>query len=150
MGSIHGSGRFPGEGNGNPLQYPCLENPMDRGTWQATIHGITKRSNTAERLTLQTSDLDSHSPGHWTLGIKTPHEAVTGLDVSQIIRHLQVSRWVSERSSRQDSVLKYAPPRACLMVQWLRLHAPSARGQVQFLARELDPTFCNWEFACHV
>jgi len=35
LGSIPGSGRSPGEGNGNPLQYPCLENPMDRGAWQA-------------------------------------------------------------------------------------------------------------------
>ena len=41
-GSIPGSGRFPGEGNGNPLQYSCLENPMDRGAWQAMAHGIAK------------------------------------------------------------------------------------------------------------
>ena len=41
-GSIPGSRRSPGEGNGNPLQYSCLENPMDRGTWQATVHGVTK------------------------------------------------------------------------------------------------------------
>ena len=37
-----GSGRSPGEGNGNPLQYSCLENPMHRGAWRATIHGVTK------------------------------------------------------------------------------------------------------------
>ena len=42
LGLIPGSGRSPGEGNGNPLQYYCLENPMDRGTWQATVHGVTK------------------------------------------------------------------------------------------------------------
>ena len=42
MGSIAGSGRSPGEGNGNPLQYSCLGNPMDRETWQATVHGVTK------------------------------------------------------------------------------------------------------------
>ena len=42
LGSIPGSGRSPGKGNGNPLQYSCLENPMDRGAWQATIHGITR------------------------------------------------------------------------------------------------------------
>ena len=35
-------GRSPGEGNGNPLQYPCLENPMDKGAWWATVHGVTK------------------------------------------------------------------------------------------------------------
>ena len=42
MGSIPGSGRSPREGNGNPLQYSCLGNYMDRGAWQATVHGITK------------------------------------------------------------------------------------------------------------
>ena len=42
MGLIPGSGRSPGEGNGNPLQYPCLGNPMDRGAWQARVHGVEK------------------------------------------------------------------------------------------------------------
>ena len=42
LGLIPGSGRFPGEGNGNPFQYSCLENSMDRGPWQATVHGIAK------------------------------------------------------------------------------------------------------------
>ena len=41
-GSIPGSGRSPGEGNGNPLQYSCLENPMEGGAWWATVHGVTK------------------------------------------------------------------------------------------------------------
>ena len=41
-GSIPGSGRSPGEGNGNRLQYSCLENPVDRGDWRATVHGVTK------------------------------------------------------------------------------------------------------------
>ena len=40
--SIPGLGRSPGEGNGHPLQYSCLENSMDRGTWQATVHRVTK------------------------------------------------------------------------------------------------------------
>ena len=41
-GSIPGLGRSPGVGNGNPLQYSCLENSMDRGAWQATVCGVTK------------------------------------------------------------------------------------------------------------
>ena len=41
-GSISGSGKSPGGGHGNPLQYSCLENPMDRGAWQATVHRVTK------------------------------------------------------------------------------------------------------------
>ena len=42
LGSIPGLGRSPGGGLGNPLQYSCLENPIDRGPWQATVHRITK------------------------------------------------------------------------------------------------------------
>ena len=42
LGSIAGSGRSPGEGNGNPLQYSCLENPMDREAWRATVHGVAR------------------------------------------------------------------------------------------------------------
>ena len=41
-GWIPGLGRSPGEGNGNPLQCSCLENPMDRGAWRATVHGVAK------------------------------------------------------------------------------------------------------------
>ena len=44
--SIPGSGRSAGEGNGNQFQYSCLGNPMDRGAWQATVHGVTKELDT--------------------------------------------------------------------------------------------------------
>ena len=49
LGSVRGLGRSPGEGNGNPLQYSCLENPMDRGACWATVHRVTEL-DTAERL----------------------------------------------------------------------------------------------------
>ena len=49
--SIPESGRSPGEGNGKPLKYSCLENPMDRTVWWATVHGVTKSDKT-EQLTL--------------------------------------------------------------------------------------------------
>ena len=46
VGSISGSGRSPGVGNSNPLQYSCLENPMDRGAWWTTVQGITQSDRT--------------------------------------------------------------------------------------------------------
>ena len=46
MSSILGWGRSPGGGNGSLLQYSCLENPMDRGVWRATVHGVSKESET--------------------------------------------------------------------------------------------------------
>ena len=48
LGSVHGEGKSPGEGNGNPLQYSCQENPMDRGAWRATVHGIAKELDTIQ------------------------------------------------------------------------------------------------------
>ena len=48
LGSIPASGRSPRGGNGNPLQYSCLDNPMDRGAWWATVHRVTKLSDMTE------------------------------------------------------------------------------------------------------
>ena len=53
MGSIPGLGRSPGEGNGNPLQYSCLENPMDGGAWWATVHGVAKSQTRLSNFTFQ-------------------------------------------------------------------------------------------------
>jgi len=50
-GLIPGSGRSSGEGNGNPLQYSCLENPMDGGAWEATVHGVTKNQTELSNFT---------------------------------------------------------------------------------------------------
>ena len=51
-GSMPGSGRFPGVGNDNPLQYSCLKNPMDRGAWWATVHLVTKSQMQLKRLSM--------------------------------------------------------------------------------------------------
>ena len=66
-GLIPGSGRSPGEGNGNLLQYSCLENPMDRRAWQATFHGVTKS---------QTTEVTKQSCTHMKCNIKSKNTAV--------------------------------------------------------------------------
>ena len=53
MGLIPRLGRSPAEGNGYPLQYSCLENPMDRGAWQATVHRVTKSCTRLKRLSMR-------------------------------------------------------------------------------------------------
>ena len=50
MGSISGSGTSPREGNGNPLQYSCLEGPINRGAWWAKVHGVAKELNTHTQI----------------------------------------------------------------------------------------------------
>ena len=55
LGSIPGLGRSTGEGNGNPLQYSCLENPMERGAWQATVHWVTKSQTRLSDFTSMTN-----------------------------------------------------------------------------------------------
>ena len=58
VGSIPGPGRSLGEGNGYPLQYSCLENPMDRGAWRATVHGITKSQTRLKELSTAHTHMD--------------------------------------------------------------------------------------------
>ena len=64
-GSIPGSGRSPGEGNGNPFQYSCLENPMDRGAWRAMVHGVADMTEATlaptELLTVFNNYIETHS-----------------------------------------------------------------------------------------
>ena len=64
VGSIPESGRSPGEGNGKPLQYFCLGNPMDRGSWWATIHGVAKRVRYS--LATKTNKKNYYITGIWS------------------------------------------------------------------------------------
>ena len=59
--SIPGSGRSPGEGDGNPLQYSLLENPMDRGDWQATVHGVAKSQTQLSDFHFLLCELQGHT-----------------------------------------------------------------------------------------
>ena len=69
MGSVPRLGRFPGRGNGNPLQYSCLDNPMDRRAWWATLHGVTK-----SQTQLSSGVSETISSGHcWSHQQKEGH-----------------------------------------------------------------------------
>ena len=65
--SILGLGRSPGEGNGNPLQYSFLENPMDGGAWQATVHGVSKSQTRLSDFTFFSFSRDSNNKGNSNL-----------------------------------------------------------------------------------
>ena len=64
VSSIPGSGRFPGEGNGNPLQYFFLENPMDRGDWQAMVHGVAKSRTQPKKEKISHTHTHTHTRVH--------------------------------------------------------------------------------------
>ena len=61
LGSIPRSGRSPGEGNGTPLQYPCLENPMDRGAWWAAVYGVAQSWAWLKRLSSSSRELEPYA-----------------------------------------------------------------------------------------
>ena len=68
LGSSPGLGRSPGEGNGNPLQYSCLDNPIDGGAWWATVHGVTKSQARLSDFTFTFMSIESVMPcSHLTL-----------------------------------------------------------------------------------
>ena len=67
-GLIPGLGRYPGESHGNPLQYSCPENPMDRGAWRVTVHGVAKSQTRLTQLSMRASTHDKvERPQAWVL-----------------------------------------------------------------------------------
>ena len=91
LGSIPGLGRSLGEGNGNPLQYSCLENPTDGGAWQATVHGVTKSQTRLSNFT------------HFTCQKSNAQKSPS---YSSAVHELRTSRylgWIQERERNQRS-----------------------------------------------
>ena len=75
-GSIPGLRRSPGEGNGNPLQYYCLENPMDRGAWQATVHEVAKSRTRLSDFTFHLSQFALEKKENVYLVLKVRHKSI--------------------------------------------------------------------------
>ena len=80
MGLIPGSGRSPGEWNGNPLQYSCLENSMNRGAWQATVHRVTKSQTGLKRLSVRVHT-HTHTHTHTLIFIPNWSSLMMGVDL---------------------------------------------------------------------
>ena len=74
LSSIPGLGRSPGEGNGNALQYSCLENPIEREAWQATVHGVTKEMDTTEHAHTGTHTNASNIYRHTSKTLQVPFQ----------------------------------------------------------------------------
>ena len=81
-GSIPGSGRCPGEGNGSPLQHSCLENPMDRGAWRGAVHGVAKSQTQLKWLSTQHSrtlfvPTQTWKPPKWLSAVELVNDSVS-------------------------------------------------------------------------
>ena len=73
LGLIPGSRRSPGGGNGNPLQYSCLESSMDRGAWQDTVNGVAKELDTTEHIKKQRHYFANKGPSSQSYGFSSGH-----------------------------------------------------------------------------
>ena len=104
LGSTPGSGRSLGVGNGNPLQYSCLKNPMDRGAWQATVHGVAKSQTRLSNFTF-TFILPEHKSEFFAAAgnNSTAREATTS---SNLLPCLQEAGEGQNKSPKQNKTNK--------------------------------------------
>ena len=127
LGSIPGSGRSSGEGNGNPLQYSCLENPMDRGAWQATLHGV-------EKSRTQLSNFTSLSSLYAKCQTKGLHEL--SCSILKPLAKYGCENWTTKKSECQriDAFELWCWKRL-LRVPW------TARRSNQSILKEISPEY---------
>ena len=108
LGSIPGSGKSPGEGNGNPLQYSCLENPMDGGAWWATVHWVTKSRTRLSDFTfifisLTSWPLKSPLVSYMTFSLDTPEVLLWWLGLCRSVWTSPCeSLWCASRNFLKD------------------------------------------------
>ena len=97
-GSIPGPGRSPGEENGNPLQYSCLENSMERGAWQATVHRAAKNWTQLKQLSMNTPPFD-HSWYHWPDALSSGSRTISPALSDSVHWISDPASWSSARES---------------------------------------------------
>ena len=107
LSSIPGSGRSPGEGHGNPLQYSCLENLMDRGAWKATVHRVTKSRAQLKQLGIYIySFILSHCPvSPFSLRVSISHDRS---DLAHM--HVHMTKYKFKRGCEGTTLPIYAGP----------------------------------------
>ena len=147
QGSIPGLRRSPGEGNGNPLQYSCLENPMEGGAWQATVHGVAKSQTRLSDFTF-TYALNMNSDYFWMLGVcvymlsqvqlfVTLLTIVYQAPLSMGFFQAKIQEWVAISSSRGSSQPRDGTCVSCkspeLQVDFLLLGGPAEDCNFYFL-----------------
>ena len=118
LGSIPGSGRSPGEGNGNPLQYSCLENPMDGGAWWATVHRVAKSQTQLRNFT----SLGSYRTGWYQ---RCQNKAVNIWNQHQRLEwcrwgvfDVEKPNWGRALGFGEESKFKGPQRRLSLMIRW--------------------------------
>ena len=100
-GSIPGLGRSPGEGNGNPLQYSCLENSMDWGAWWATVHGVAKSRTRLSNFTFTFQAILELSTGHGLVGNEADESVLQSVAINLQTYCPQGDRWKAFMERRE-------------------------------------------------
>ena len=128
-GSIPGLGRSPGEGNGNPLQYSCLENPINRGAWWATVHGVTKSRIWLSNFTFFLSFFFFRLVTQWCLILFYPMDCSPPGSSVDGIPQAKMLEWVailfSSRSSKPRDQLISLALQANFFTIWATREAPT-------------------------
>ena len=133
LGSVPGLGRSPGEGNGNPLQFSCLENPMDRGAWWATVHGVAKSRTRLNDFFFSPLDISSLREGI----ISQSFLYILCLPSSHTVEYTVEEMFVGQMSGWMNELI------CCLRRQWLVKEVHDKTFQIL-----LANFTCKWRAEC--
>ena len=120
LDSIPGSGRSPGEGNGNPLQYSCLENPMDGGAWWATVHVVTKSRTRLSDFTFTLND--SSMTSKFQYYCQNEYKCIRKLRCSVILNYARLKSFLIFFKVKFFTFFLYWKFTLRLLLLFIRLH----------------------------